>query len=526
MPHVAFTAPHRTAAEVGLEILKAGGSAIEAMVAAAAAITVAYPHMSSLGGDGFWLVLPAGGRPFAIDAAGVSAARADLRWLREAGLAAVPNRGGRAVITLGGAVAGWQLALESLPLRGRLPLKELLEPARELARGGVTVTDTFARATAKLHGEALASGDKGIAHCRATFGERPLASGARWASAELADTFGQLIHAGLDDYYRGDLGHALAAGYEAMGSPLTAADLQSYRARAVPPLRLDLKLGTALNLPPPTQGIASLLILALYERCGGASSLQDATHLLVEATKQAFTLRDHYLADSGRMQLDPRQWLEPEYLDRLAAAIGARAAPWPRAAAPGDTVWLGCLDRAGNQVSYIQSVYWEFGAGVVVPGLGIVASNRGACFNAEPQHSNCLAPGVRPRHTLNPAALKLPDGRRLVYGTMGGDGQPQTQAQLVYRLLGRGEALADAVAAPRWLLGRTWGEQSLDLKLEQPLFERLGEALARRGHRVAMVPEWSECMGHAGALMHWPDGRVEVATDPRSDGAALTANVR
>jgi gamma-glutamyltranspeptidase/glutathione hydrolase len=184
---------------------------------------------------------------------------------------------------------------------------------------------------------------------------------------------------------------------------------------------------------------------------------------------------------------------------------------------------MGTIDAQGRAVSFIQSIYHEFGSGIVLPSTGINWQNRGCSFSLSAGARNALAPGRKPFHTLNPALALLEDGRTMVYGTMGGDGQPQTQAAVFTRHVVHGIALQEAVAAPRWLLGRTWGSMSETLKLERRFDPALVAELARRGHEVEVVGDFDEVVGHAGALVRHPDGRLEGGFDPRSDGAVASA---
>ena len=288
------------------------------------------------------------------------------------------------------------------------------------------------------------------------------------------------------------------------------------------PLALKHTLGTVYNLPPPTQGLAALMILGLFERLGVSQGEGFAhVHGLVEATKRAFRVRDRVVTDPGRLPADPRGFLQPEALAALAAQIDPdQALPWPDPASPGDTIWMGAVDRQGRAVSFIQSVYWEFGSGTVLQDSGICWQNRGISFSLDPKALNCLEPGRKPFHTLNPSLALFDDGRVMPYGTMGGEGQPQTQAAVFTRYARFGQGLQQAVTAPRWLLGRTWGDVSTTLKLEQRFDPALVQALRDAGHLVELLPEdFSDTMGHAGALVRHPDGVIEGAVDPRSDGA-------
>ena len=206
-------------------------------------------------------------------------------------------------------------------------------------------------------------------------------------------------------------------------------------------------------------------------------------------------------------------------MEELASSIDPeKAAPWPATDPNGDTVWLGSVDAEGRTVSFIQSVYWEFGSGVVLSDSGVLWQNRGISFSLDDNHHNCLKPHRRPFHTIQPALAKLEDGRIMAYGTMGGEGQPQTQAMIFSRHVLFGQPLQQAVSAPRWLLGRTWGAETTSLKIEDRFERRVIDALTSMGHVVEMVGGYEEIMGHAGALVYHPDGLIEGASDPRSDG--------
>ncbi len=516
------TAPHHLAAEAGLSVLRDGGNAVEAMVAAAATIAVVYPHMNAIGGDGFWLIHRPGATPVAVDACGAAGRAVDDALY--AGLDAIPPRGPLAANTVAGTISGWQAALDAAADWGTpLPLARLLEDAIHYAENGFPLTGN-------QHGLTTSKRDElrdvpGFAETFLADGTPP-APGTHYTNPRLGRTLRRLAQDGLDGFYRGALARDIARDLAAAGSPITADDLAGHAARIVAPLSVRLSMGTVHNLPPPTQGVASLMILALFERLGVAEADGfDFVHGLVEATKQAFMLRDAHVADPEIMDVDPETWLKPDFLDERARRIDRkRALAWPRPSAPGDTVWLGAIDGAGRAVSFIQSVYWESGSGVVLGDTGILWQNRGSSFALAPRHAaghhppNRLAPGRRPFHTLNPALARFDDGRVMAYGTMGGEGQPQTQAVVFARHVLFGHDLQAAVTAPRWLLGRTWGAETTTLKLESRIDADLVSALAAAGHDVETVAPYSDLMGHAGALVRHADGRLEGASDPRSDG--------
>lgn len=512
-----FVAPHHLAAQAGRDVLKAGGNAVEAMVAAAASIAVVYPHMNAIGGDGFWLIHEPGKAPVAIDACGSSAALASRDFY--AGCQQIPSRGPKAALTVAGTIGGWARALQVASAWGPAkPLPALLAEAIGQARDGIVVSRSQAHLTQAKLGEL--KDVPGFAEVFLPGGEVP-AEGRLMKQPALAATLQHLAEKGLDDFYRGELAASMAAELEQLGSPLRLSDLQAYQAKVVTPLEVRLGDATLYNMPPPTQGLASLLILGIFERLGIREAEGFAhVHGLVESTKQAFMIRDRVVTDPQRLPADPQGFLAPDNLDALAASVDPQQAlEWPRPCAPGDTIWMGCIDAQGRAVSFIQSVYWEFGSGVVLPSSGVAWQNRGISFSLDPQALQALEPGCKPFHTLNPALALFDDGRVMSYGTMGGEGQPQTQAAVFsrYRL---GSDLQAAVTAPRWLLGRTWGDVSTSLKLESRFPQALVEQLRDAGHVVEVLDEaFSDTMGHAGALVRYPSGVLEGAADPRSDGS-------
>ncbi|MEI7430699.1 MAG: gamma-glutamyltransferase [Betaproteobacteria bacterium] len=510
------TAPHHLAAQAGAAILREGGNAVEAMVAAAAAIAAVYPHMNSIGGDGFWLIAEPGCEPVAVRACGASAGLASRDYYREHGDAAIPTRGSRAALTVAGAVGGWAEALKVAAGWGSaLPLARLLEDAIRHAREGVPVTRSQEALTRSKWYELATV--PGFAETFAANGMPAL--GSLQTLPRLANTLEQLVRNGLDDFYRGDLARSMARDLESVGSPLRLEDLERYRAASVTPLSVELSVGRVYNQPPPTQGVSSLAILGIFDRLKATDGESFAhIHGLVEATKRAFRWRNKHVGDPSRMTVDPKSFLTSTALEAEARAIDSdRAAAWPETAKPGDTIWMGAADRHGRVVSYIQSIYWEFGSGVVLKESGVNWQNRGSSFTLD-DGPNALLPHTLPFHTLNPALARLHDGRTLAYGTMGGEGQPQTQAAFFSRHVLYGQNMQAAITAPRWLLGRTWGENSTNLKVESRFAPELVQQLEDAGHEVQVVGPYEDMMGHAGALAFHPNGNFEGATDPRADG--------
>lgn len=514
-----FTAPHRVATKIGSDVLDAGGTAIEAMVAAAAAIAVVYPHMNGIGGDGFWLIHRKGQAPVAISACGQAAGLAAPEWYARQGHAdAIPARGALAALTVPGTVGGWKAALSLVPESRQIPLSDLLSPAITLAKRGVAVTRNQSMTTQdKIDG---LHDVPGFADAYLSNGQVPR-PGSTLVQAALGATLAAIAENGPDSYYRGDIARTHARFLEEQGSPLRLDDFESYTAGLQAPLTVTTSLGTLFNMGPPTQGMSSLAILGVFDRLGVTRGEGFAhIHGLVEATKQAFITRNAELGDPSSMRAPAQALLADEILDGMAASIDREnALPWPHEAKPGDTIWMGAADREGTVVSFIQSVFWEFGSGLTCPETGVVFQNRGAGFTLS-EGPNQLAPGKRPFHTLNPALAVLNDGRVMSYGTMGGEGQPQTQAAVFTRHVQFGMPLQQAISHPRWLLGKTWGDDTTSLKLEAGFDPELVAKLSAAGHQVETVPACSSMMGHAGAIVRHPGGMIEAANDPRSDGAA------
>jgi oxamate amidohydrolase len=512
-------APHEGAVEAGRAILAEGGNALEAMVAMAAATTALYPHMTHVGGDGFWIVREPSGSIRAFMAAGPAGTLAEPELYHECG--AIPPRGPLAALTVPGAIGGWIVALEAAEANGGiLPLRTLLTPAIGFARNGYVVSRSQARLTRDFLEELKPL--PGFADTFLVGGEAPQA-GATLKQPVLAQTLTHLADAGLDDFYRGDVGREIAADLERIGSPVTRKDLAQYGASLAEPLSVDLEVGRGFNTDAPTQGVASLMILALFEQLHVTEAEGfDHIHSLSEVSKRAQRVCESSVTDPNELAYPLARYLEHEFIIREAGNIDRRkAARWPLIDSKGDTVWMGAADSSGLVVSYIQSICWEFGSGCVLPTTGVLMQNRGTSFSLQSGALNHLAPRRLPFHTLNPALAILKDGRVIAYGAMGGHGQPQIQGALFTRYVIFKKTLAEAIDRPRWLLRHTWGTSKPALWIEPRFDDQLLDELASAGHEIEVLDEpYSDMMGHAGAVVLQPNGVCEGAHDPRADGGA------
>lgn len=532
----AVTSPNYLASVAGLEVLQKGGNAVDAAIAVASTMNVVYPQMTTLGGDNFWLIYNARTKEVkALNASGRAGELATIDFYKTKGYDRIPARGYLAANTVPGTVSGWDAAYRYARAHmgnSGLPWKDLFGSAVLYARDGFPVTASLARWLAiNVDPE-----DSEFRHLQRFSGFRqtylkpdgsPYTVGEILKLPQLANTYELIAEKGADEFYRGSIAEKIVADLQKNGGILTLNDFARHTADWVTPLSVDYRGYTAYNLPPNTQGMASLEILNILNNIDVGKlgeGTADYYHVMVEATKQAFADRDRYLTDPKEADIPLDYLLSRQHGRDQAARIDMeRAAATVRPLDPkGDTVWIGAVDRDGNAVSLIQSIYHDFGSGIVPENTGVLLQNRGSFFSLDPTHINHLKPGKRTFHTLN-AAMLLKDRKPfLVYGTMGGEGQPQTQAAIATRIVDFGMFPQDAVAAPRWLHGRTWGAVSNDLKMESRISKEVLDDMKRRGHPVAEVDDYTDTMGHAGAIVIDPEtGLLYSATDPRGDGLAI-----
>ena len=349
--------------------------------------------------------------------------------------------------------------------------------------------------------------------------------GETFRQPDLARTLLSLAEKGGREFYEGELATRIARGLCAAGSPLRAADLRRCRARKEAPLRVAYRDGDLLSLRPPTQGVTTLEIMGILNRFDFASIKEgsaDHYHLLVEAVKIAFIDRNRFVADPDFADVPTAALLSGPELDERAKRISMEtAAPWPHVYVSGDTVFIGTVDKEGRSVSMLQTIYFDWGSGVVAGDTGILWHNRGAAFSSDPQSVNFVQRCKRPFHTLNPG-MYIESGRpRLIYGTQGADGQPQTLAAILTRLIDYKMDPLAALTRPRFLLGRTFSDTRDSLKLELDAGDDVFRALASRGHEISALPAQSPLAGHPGAIRCESDGSFVGAHDPRSNGIAL-----
>ncbi len=521
------TSPHSLASAAGVDVLRAGGSAVDAAIAASAVLSVVYPHMTGIGGDAFWLVHEGrSGRVKHLNGGGRAAAGASLAWFQDRGLGEIPLSGViPATLTVPGAVASWT---EAHAAYGRLPLARLLEGAVDYARSGFPVTVRLSRFIAMMRKE-LAQHPEAAAILLP--GGRVPEPGATLANKNLARTLQGVADAGWAGFYEGPVAREIARFARAAGGFFRLPDFARQKATWGEPLVGQYRDVTIYNTPPPTQGFTVIEMLNLLEphRLHRKRLLgPDHIHLMVQAKQIAYNDRDSVLADPDFADVPVHRLISKQYAKQRARLIDPKLAlRWDKVPScgslTGDTVYVAAVDRDGNAASLIQSLYGAFGATVVAGRTGVVLQNRGAYFSLEPQHPNRLEPGKIPLHTLIASIAKRDGKLWAVLGCMGADGQPQIQAQLYVAMIDFGLDIQEALESPRFLSGRfALGEARDTLHMEARYPRATIETLEQRGHSVHRWGPWEEMAGHAHGIIVDPEtGTLAGGADPRSDGAAI-----
>jgi oxamate amidohydrolase len=503
------TTPHWLASEAGAKVMARGGNAIEALVAAGAALAVTYPHFCGLGGDAVWMVSDETGNAKVFLGVGQAAANAGPEG-------EIPARGPSSTLTTACLVDSWDKVLDysTLAWGGSERLADLLDDAVGLAENGFAVSPSQT-----FWFDFRAAESSGWPGFRDLFQR----NGIQRQTA-LARTLKAIASHGAREFYEGELARRISNGIAEAGSPLILHDLASTQTQVTEPVRLGYGETTLLAPPPPTQGVTTLGIMGVLGQLPmkqNAPSTPAFYHSLVEAVKRAFLDRD-LIADPAFEQDMSVTLLDPRRLSAEARAIDPfRALHWPHVHRAGDTAFLAAVDSKGCIATMLQSLYFDWGSGVVAGDTGILWQNRGSAFSNDPASLNRYQPGKRPFYTLNPG-VALKGGRpHLVYGTQGADGQPQTLALLLSLLIDHGLDPLAALSRPRFLLGRTFSDSCDNLKIEENIGAETMAALAQMGHEIAPIAALSPLGGQAGIIRIDDDGMITAAHDPRSDGGAI-----
>ncbi|MGH7320913.1 MAG: gamma-glutamyltransferase [Candidatus Rokuibacteriota bacterium] len=521
--HGLVASAHPQATLAGLEVLRTGGTAVDAAIATNAVLAVVQPHMCGLGGDLFCLLFDAAsGAVLFLNGAGRSGTLATVEAVRRRGLAAIPLIGPLSV-SVPGCAEAWGALLARY---GTRPLGALLKPAIAVAADGFPCSDLLSQT---IRERSALIEDPEWHRIYVPDGRGPQ-TGDRLCQPDLAQSLALVAEGGPDVMYGGELGAALVRHVAGGGGFLTEDDLASHEARWQPPIATTYRGATVWETPPPTQGLATLLALNLVEGFdlrGLGYHTVDRLHLLVEAIKVAYADRDRYIGDPDHVAVPVSALLDKAYAARRRALIHPRRAAGRVACGDlaGDTTGFVVADAGGSVIAVIQSLYSAFGSGVMPPGTGISLHCRGAGFSLDPASPSVLAPRKQPFHTLI-AALVTRDAQPLVaLATMGGYGQPQTHLQVLTHLLDFDMDPQEAIERPRVIQGRMRPTDPDDrLRIEARVSGRVRAALKRRGHPVDVVSDWAATMGHAHALtvrVNAGERLLAGGADPRGDGLAL-----
>ena len=509
---------HPLASQIGANILRQGGNAVDAAVAANAAMGVFAPMANGIGGDLFAIIYDAKTHHlYGLNASGWAPQGLTPDFLSSRGVTNMPQRGINSV-TVPGAVDGWSKLLERF---GRKHLRELLAPAIQYAEEGFPVTEIFS--SYWISSENYLRGNEAAAKTYLPGGRAPR-TGEIFRNPDLAWSLKQIASHGRNAFYRGEIAKRLLAGSQALGGPMTAADLTEYSSEWVEPISTTYRGWTIYEMPPNGQGIAALLMLNLMESfplstCDSA----DAFHVMIEAKKLAYADMLRYVCDPKFNKVPVAGLLAKNYaaqraklIDMSKANCAATAGQPPSAGS--DTTYLCVVDRDGNMVSYIQSNYNSFGSGVVAPGTGFALQDRGGLFSLDPQSPNLLAGRQRPLHTIIPAFMTR-DQVRIAFGIMGGWNQSQAHAQFVSDIVDHQLNIQAALEAPRFTKPTFNG---CDVEMESRIAPEVREQLTSRGHQIRLLGPFASSVGGGQAVLRdFITGINYGASDPRKDGAAV-----
>lgn len=502
---------HPLATLAAIDTLRQGGNAVDAAIATIAVLCVVEPHMTGIGGDCFVLYSPKGGLPLALNGSGRAPLKATVDWYTEHGIDAIEVTSPHAV-TVPGAVNAWCRILSD---HGTKEMDELFRPAIRLAEEGYAITPRVAADFAGSFPKVMLDPDAARVFAPA---RRPLGLGEKLRQPALAGTLRRIARAGRAGFYEGEVAAEIVAKLNRLGGLHTLEDFAAQRCEYVSPISAPYREHELFECPPNGQGLAALMILRIlagYELGGERFTDADRIHLLAEAAKAAYRERDAAFADPRFVATDIEYYLSEEYADSARRKIRLDQASdtvhWDGAEHK-DTVYFCVVDRDGNAISFINSLFHDFGSGILVPNCGVMLHNRAISFSLSPGHPNAIAPGKRPMHTIIPGMLVKGGKAVMPFGVMGGHFQSIGHAHILIEMLDCGLDPQAAAEAPRSFAF----DGSLALEATVP--EAIVLDLARRGHRVVRAGPLGGCQAI------WIDharGILIGGSDPRKDGMAL-----
>lgn len=516
----AVASPNGMASMAGYNVLRQGGNAIDAMVAVNAALGVVFPHMTGAGGDSFWLIYDVKTKKrYALNASGRSAGGVSVDHYK--GQDQIDSRGARAAITVPGAVDGWYQANKRF---GKLPFKDCLAPAIELAKEGFPVSRSLAKfSETKLD---LLRQYETTAETYLKNGIAPYMENEFMKNENLGKTLEQIAEGGRDAFYKGEIADKVCSFLKEHGGFLEKEDFERHESNWVEPVEVEYRGRTVIAPPPNSDGMATLQILGMLEQFDPSDWRENQADFIdkfTRATDFAFQDRNHFLDDPEFNEVPTKELLSKDYLKQRAERVEDKTVGPPEVgmAKKGDTTFSCAVDEEGNAVAVIQSLYWEWGSALVAGDTGLLLQNRGSYFSLNSSSRDELKPNKRPAHTLTCSIVFKDDKPELIVGAMGGDGEPQSQGTIISRVIDQGYNVQLALDEPRWLLGRSWGSPYKGLRLEGRYSKDLVKELEELGHiNVSLVESYSDLCGHAQAIQIFDD-RLEAAADPRAGGLAI-----
>lgn len=526
----AVTSPHYLATEVGKDILQKGGHAVEAAIAMNATLGVVYPHMGGIGGDLMALVYDVhDGEVIEMNGSGIAGEKASIEAYEDLGYKEdIPSRGPLSAITVPGTVNAWWRLHEKY---GKLSWKDLFVGAIEYAKAGFPISGKLAGYIFESK-DLLEKNDEAYRHFLPN-GEVPM-EGQLFKQPDLASSLTLIAEQGPEAFYSGEITDKIVSDLKAHNGLLTRKDFQVQQSEWKKPISTDYRGYDIIQTRPNSQGAASLIIMNILENFD-LQDIGDNTpeyyHLMAEAAKLAFLYRDRWITDERSMDIDLAAFQSNRVGEQLASRITlegileieAERKQLPSFKRGGDTTFMAAVDNEGNAVSLIQSIYHEFGSGFMPKETGFLLHNRGESFELRPEHPNNLVPGKQPFHTIIPAMMMKDSKPVMCYGSMGGEGQPQTQAAIVTRVVDFGYSIQAAIEAPRWLHGRTWGDDSDSLTVEGRIPDGVIRELELRGQEIERAADWDDELGHAQGITINPEtGVLGAGADPRGDGIGLS----
>ena len=514
----AVVSDHVLASEAGAAVLRRGGNAIDAAITMAAVLAVVRPHMNGVGGDNFLLIREArSGKVYALNGSGRAGAKATPAFFASRNVTRMPQSGIHSV-SVPGAVRAWEDALKRF---GTITFRDAMQPAIGYAERGFPVSTRLSLDIATE--QSKLERDSSLRSIFLPGGKAPV-PGTILVQSALAQTLKTLAAGGADAMYRGPVAARIAEFMEREGGLVTAADLAKHASQWQEPISTTYGGKTVLAFPPNSQGMTFLEMLNLAEKVlppNEAANSASTIHALAEVTKLAYQDRDRYLADPEFSAVPVDRLISKAFAADRAKLVTADTVRAPGGESRsrdgnGDTIYLAVVDKDGNAVSMIQSLFASFGSGRMVPGTGITLHNRGALFDLDASHPNVIAAGKRPFHTLSPAMALNTDGSLfMAFGTPGGDGQPQTLVQILNNVLHHGMTPQQAVEAPRW---RVFGGTRIGM--EPGIDATVRSQLERRGHQVRVQEPSAEFGGAQMIVIHSSGARMTGA-DFRREAYAI-----